>query len=178
MQLKRHSCPRNYYQRESPEPSKKPWVKRFLSLWWWLDKWKQRHNVTFKDASGEVNGVTSDMTSSCSETYLPAILSKYELKDIYNAEEFGFFYEALPEKSLHYRDERCGGKHSKRKLIGLAVGKRMGGGLPLLMIRKFAKPPHRPNICSWNICGGFPLYIPRILRKSSRGIFPNNVPGI
>ena len=120
MQLKRHSCPRNYYQRESPEPSKKPWVKRFLSLWWWLDKWKQRHNVTFKDASGEVNGVTSDMTSSCSETYLPAILSKYELKDIYNAEEFGFFYEALPEKSLHYRDERCGGKHSKRKLIGHA----------------------------------------------------------
>ena len=28
----------------------------------WLDKWKQRHNVTFKAVSGEGNAVTPEMT--------------------------------------------------------------------------------------------------------------------
>ena len=40
------------------------------------------------------------MTASCTETYLPTILTKYELKDIYNAYKFGLFYQALPDKSL------------------------------------------------------------------------------
>ena len=39
----------------------------------WLDKLKQRHNVTFKAVSGEENAV---MTASWSETCLPTILSK------------------------------------------------------------------------------------------------------
>ena len=42
----------------------------------WLDKWKQRHNVTFKAVSGEENVVTPEMTASWSENYLPTILSK------------------------------------------------------------------------------------------------------
>ena len=57
------------------------------------------------------------------ETYLPTILSKHELKDIYNADEFGLFYD----KSLHYKGERCsGGKRSKVRLTGLAAGNATG----------------------------------------------------
>ena len=61
-----------------------------------LDKWKQRHYVTFKALSGEENTVTPKMTANWSKTYLPTILSKYVLKDIYNGNEFGLFYQALP----------------------------------------------------------------------------------
>ena len=107
----------------------------------WLDKWKQRHNVTFKAVSGEGNAVTPEMTPSWSETYLPTILSKYELKDIYNANEFGLFYQALPDKSLHYKGEHCnGGKHSKVRLTGLAAGDATGEKLPLFVIGNYAKP--------------------------------------
>ena len=107
----------------------------------WLDKWKQRHNVTFKALSGEGNAVTPEMTASWSVTYLPTILSKYELKDIYNANEFGLFYQALPDKSLHYKGERCnGGKHSKVRFNGLAAGNATGEKLPLFVIGKYAKP--------------------------------------
>ena len=42
----------------------------------WLDKWKQRQNVTFKAVSGEEKAVTPEMTASWSETYLSTILSK------------------------------------------------------------------------------------------------------
>ena len=74
------------------------------------------------------------------ENYLPIILSKYELKDIYNADEFGLFYQALPDKSLHYKGERCrGGKHSKVRLTGLAAGNATGEKLPLFVIGNSAK---------------------------------------
>ena len=31
---------------------------------------------------------------------LPTTLARYQIKDIFNADEFGLFYEALPLKSL------------------------------------------------------------------------------
>ena len=91
--------------------------------------------------SEEENAVMPEMTASWSETYLSTILSKYELKDIYNANEFILFYQALPDKSLHCKDECCnGGKHSKVSPTGLAAGNATGEKLPLFEIRKSAKP--------------------------------------
>ena len=91
--------------------------------------------------SGEGNAVTPEMTANWSQTYLPTILSKHELKDIYNADEFGLFYQALPDKSLHCKGERCnGGKHSKVRFTGLAAGNATGEKLPLFVIGKYAKP--------------------------------------
>ena len=89
----------------------------------WLDKWKRKHNVTFKAVSGEENALTPEMRGSWSGTYLSTILSKYKLKYIYNLKKFDLFYQALPNKSLQYKGERCSdGKHSKVRLTGLAVG--------------------------------------------------------
>ena len=91
--------------------------------------------------SGEENALTPEMTTNWSETYLPTILSKYKLKDIYNADKFGLFNQALPEKSLHYKGERCsGGEHRKVRLNGLAAGYATGEKLPLFVIGKSAKP--------------------------------------
>ena len=68
-----------------------------------------------------------EITASWSETYLQTILSKYELKDIYNGNKFGLFYQALPDKSLYYKGERCnGGKYSKVSRTGLAAGNTTG----------------------------------------------------
>ena len=82
-----------------------------------------------------------EMTASWRETYLLTILYKYKVKDIYNASEFGLFYQALPDKSLHYKGGRCsGGKHSKVKLTGLAAANVTGKKLHLFVIGKSAKP--------------------------------------
>ena len=90
--------------------------------------------------SGEENAVAPEMTASWSNTYLPTILLKYELKDIYNADEFGLFYQALPDKSLHYKGKRCsGGKHIMVRLTGLAAGNATEEKLSLFVIRKSAK---------------------------------------
>ena len=63
------------------------------------------------------------MTASLDQTYLPTIMSRYELRDVYNTEEFGSFYQQLLTKTLHLKGERCaGGKFSKVCLTGLAAG--------------------------------------------------------
>ena len=81
------------------------------------------------------------MTASRNETYLPTILTKYELMDIYNVDEFSFFYQALKGKSLRYKGKGCGGgKHTKVRLTRLAVGNVMGEMLSMFAIGKSVKP--------------------------------------
>ena len=72
-----------------------------------------RSDITFKEVSRESVKVIKEMTAPSKETILPTMLDRYQLKDIFNTDGFGLFYEALPSKSLHFRDKRSsGGKHS------------------------------------------------------------------
>ena len=80
------------------------------------------------------------MTSAWDETTLPTILSQYELGDIYNADEFGLFYKALPSQSLYLKSEKCtGGKLSKVRVTGLAAANAVGEKLPMFVTGKSAK---------------------------------------
>ena len=87
------------------------------------------------------------MTASWKETHLPTILFRYELKDILNADKFGLFYQALPSKSMHFKNERCsGGKFSKVQLTGLATANATGEKLSMFVIGKSAKPRYFKNV--------------------------------
>ena len=96
---------------------------------------------TFIFVLRESKAVTEDMTASWFETRLPTILPNYELADIYNADEFGLNFQALPSKSLHLKDEKCiGGKFSKVRLTGLAAANANGEKLPMFIIGKSKSP--------------------------------------
>ena len=100
-----------------------------------------RYGVSFKNISGESKSVTEEMTAPWTETTLPTILSRYPLENIFNADEFGLFYQCLPNKTLHLKGEKCSGrKHSKIRLTGLAAGNAYGERLPMFVIGKANKP--------------------------------------
>lgn len=81
------------------------------------------------------------MTASWDEATLPTIFSNYKLEDIYNADEFGLFYQALPNKTLHLKSEKCvGGRHSKTRLTGMAAANAAGEKLPMFVIGKSTRP--------------------------------------
>lgn len=81
----------------------------------WIERFKSRNGIVFKCISGESKEVTSDMTSGWLSSTLPGILKEFEAKDIYNADEAGFFYRCLPEKTLAMKGEVCsGGKKIQR----------------------------------------------------------------
>ena len=121
--------------------AKKLNITHFTASEGWLDWWKNRHNVVFRFVSVEERLPTEEMTPTWEQTRLPTILSRYELRDIYDADEFGLFYQQLPTESFHLKGERCaGGKFSKVRLTGLAAGNGDGEKLPMLVIGKAEKP--------------------------------------
>ena len=99
-----------------------------------------RYGATFKNISGESRSVTEEMTAPGTQTTLPTILFRYPLENIFNVDEFGFFYQCLPNKKLHLKGEkRSGGKHSKIRLTGLAAGNAYGESLLMFVIGKANK---------------------------------------
>ena len=81
------------------------------------------------------------MIASWEETHLPTILSRYDLQQIFNADEFGLFYQMLPTNTYHTKGERCaGGKFSKVRLTRLAAGNALGEKLPMFVIGKSVTP--------------------------------------
>ena len=95
-----------------------------------------RHGITFKEVSGESEEVTKDMTAPWEETTLPTILARCQIKDSFDADEFGLFYEALPSKSLHFQ----GGKHWKVRLTGMAACNALIEKILIFVIGKSASP--------------------------------------
>ena len=94
-----------------------------------------RHGITFKEVSGESEKVTKEMNAPREETALPIILARYQLKDVFSADEFGLFNEALPSKSLHFQGKRCsGGKHSKVRLTGMTAPDALGEKILMFVI--------------------------------------------
>ena len=80
------------------------------------------------------------MKASWELVHLPTILSRYKVRDIYNADEFGIFYQQLPTKTFDLKSEGCiGEKFSKVCLMGLAAGNGTGEKLPMLVIGKAGK---------------------------------------
>ena len=63
-------------------------------------RWKARLNVSFKSVAAEQKIGTPEMTSSWWERHLSTILSRFELKDIYDGDGFRLFYQALPTKTI------------------------------------------------------------------------------
>ena len=62
------------------------------------------------------------MVAGWNETTFPTLLSNYGLENIYNAVEFGLFYECSTNKSCQLKKEKCSGcKHSKIRITGLAA---------------------------------------------------------
>ena len=97
--------------------------------------------MSFKNILGESKSVTEEMTAPWTETMLPTNLSRYPLENIFNADEFGLFYQCLPNQTLHSKGEKCSeGKHSKIRLTGLAAVNAYGERLPMFVIGKTNQP--------------------------------------
>ena len=93
------------------------------------------------------------MTNACNETSLPTILSRCNLKDIYNGDELGLFYQGLPKKALHMKGEKCSGsKDSKVRLTGMAAASAAGEKLTIFVIDKSTKPRCFKHVKSLPCC--------------------------
>ena len=122
-------------------------VENFQASDGWLRRWTERNHKSFKTVSGESKSVTPEMVDGWWKKSLPILLSNYELNDIYNADEFGLFYECLPNKTYQLKSENCSGaKLSKIHFKDLAVENAVGNKLPMFVIGKAKKPRCFKNV--------------------------------
>ena len=64
-----------------------------------------------------------------------------------NADEFGYFYQCLPNKTYQLKSEKCfGEKLSKICITGMAAANAMGGKLPMFVIGKAKNPRCFKNV--------------------------------
>lgn len=105
----------------------------------WLQKFQRRWQLK----SWKLHGESGDADNEAMESKLPSIqerLKPYELRDIYNADEFGLFYRMAPDKTIA-REQLEGRKKDKKRLSVLACSNADGSHkVPLLIIGNAHKP--------------------------------------
>ena len=106
----------------------------------WLDSFKKRHNIKQMTVSGECGDVRDETVSGWKER-LKTLMIGYKPEDIWNTDETGCFYRALPEKTLSDKKKECrGGKKAKERLTVAFFVSATGEKIPAIVIGK-AKTP-------------------------------------
>ena len=106
----------------------------------WLEKWLTRYHVKCAVLCGENEEVKEDVLQDWSRR-LPVLCSGYDMKDIFNADETGIFFRALPSRSMIAKgDNASGTKTCKMRITAMVAVSAKGEKLKPLIIGKSAKP--------------------------------------
>ena len=108
----------------------------------WLANFKKRHGLVFRAIRGESASVDRQSVNNWRQNVLLEVLTEFDPKDVFNIDETGLFWRALPDKTITFRGDSCkGGKKSKER-ITILLGGNMNGTekIPLLVIGKSKKP--------------------------------------
>ncbi|XP_049304027.1 tigger transposable element-derived protein 6-like [Bactrocera dorsalis] len=84
----------------------------------WMWRWQRRENIKFKKIQGEAADADTTAAENYRNDVLNTLIKDYEPGDIFNADENGLFYKALPSGTLcKGGDKAVGGKAQKARLI-------------------------------------------------------------
>lgn len=114
----------------------------------WIDRFKHRHGIARIQKAGESAGVDVEIVRVWKEGKLQDVISRYEAKDVFNADETGLFWRLLPDNSLGFKGTVYHGSKQPKTRITVLVAANMDGSekLPLFVIGKSAKPRAFKNL--------------------------------
>lgn len=112
----------------------------------WLEKFKSRHAIKAFTVSGESAGVNLETVDEY-RSRIPEICADFEPCNIFNCDETGLYYRALPDKTLSAKGQSAKGvKNSKERLTIMFACSATGEKLKPLVIGKASKPRCFKNI--------------------------------
>lgn len=80
----------------------------------WLEEFCKRHNITFNPISGEAIKVDEGDVSKWKEK-IPKLIEGYSPRDVFNLDETGLFFRALPNKTLALKGQTCSGEKASKE---------------------------------------------------------------
>ena len=105
-----------------------------------INSFKKRHEILFRRIHGESGDADEQGKEEWLKENLPLIMS-YAPSDVYNMDETGLFFRALPSGTLCFKEEVVKGTKTSKDRITLAVTVNMDGSYKeLLAIGKSANP--------------------------------------
>jgi hypothetical protein len=106
----------------------------------WLESFKMRNNISSKVLIGDSNEVDPEVVSRFQAKFSDFV-GDFEPKNIFNADECGLFYKAMPDHSLVIKGDSCkAGKRSKERLTVLLCASITGEKLQPFVIGKSTNP--------------------------------------
>ncbi|XP_041364109.1 tigger transposable element-derived protein 6-like [Gigantopelta aegis] len=127
-------------QEKASEFAKELAVADFKGSNGWLDRWKCRYSVKCFQVSGESAGVDVAVVEDY-KARIPDVVSGYAPKDVFNSDETGLYFRALPTKTLSVK-----GESSKERVTVMFACSATGEKLKALVIGKSQKPRCFKNV--------------------------------
>jgi len=108
----------------------------------WMQRWRERNFIVFKRQHGEKQDYDSEATEHWLTSVWPRIQDRYAASEIYNCDETGLYYWALPEGTMCFKNEKLSGRRkSKERLTDLLTSNMDGSDKrKLFVVGKSAKP--------------------------------------
>lgn len=107
----------------------------------WLQRWKKNENIQFRKRHGEAASADAESAINFKENIAPTLLARYSLDNIYNADETGLLYKALPNGSYSYGSTQMSGlKIPKDRITLLFITNASGSDKYVYSIGKYKQP--------------------------------------
>jgi len=114
----------------------------------WLERWKERNNIKFKKQHGEKQDADDWGAERWVTEVLPDIIKDYEPQDIFNADETGLYWRAIPDGTLSFKNADAAGSKVPKERVTLLLACNMHGSenLEPLTIGKSKNPRCFKNV--------------------------------
>ncbi|XP_016659159.1 tigger transposable element-derived protein 6-like [Acyrthosiphon pisum] len=104
-------------RQKAEDLTKKMGKDDFVATEGWFQRWKKRENISFIKTHEEQGEADFSAAQSWFKTHWTDLLSQYSPSDIFNADETGLYFRALPEHTYALKlDKAKGAKTSKERL--------------------------------------------------------------
>ncbi|XP_031549387.1 tigger transposable element-derived protein 6-like [Actinia tenebrosa] len=111
----------------------------------WLDRWKPCYYIKAFQICGESAEVDTETVDEYKQR-IPGIVEEYLPENIFNCDETGLYFRALPNKSLSAKGENTKGTKASKEKVTMFACSATGEKLKPLVIGKSRKPRCFKNI--------------------------------
>jgi hypothetical protein len=132
----------NILQEKAEDLASKMKITDFSATGGWLSRWKHRNNIGFKKMHGEKKDADQEAADQWINNILPQLLETYSPENVYNADETGIYYRALPDGTLTFKtDKIAGSKKAKDRVTVLVCANMDGSDKQKLMVIGKSRDP-------------------------------------